>query len=901
MKNSFFTQVSGGVLNMLRSSGSVTNCSFVKLVCQGLDSLLAAANSSVIFQNVIIEDFRGQGRGSLMDLEQDTSFTGAQLLISNVTSCLIACITLSNTAFLLVDSQVKTLPSNFISATDASIVLQRVLVQDTVRLDKYGDGGLLLCQNCKRITVESSIFQALKGRNGGVMYIANTNPKKLLGELSNLNYILEVTNCTFKGSSAVAAGGALYLSEGNAKVVNCVLQGNSATVGGALELLCAPEVTSYRCDYFFSNTTFRDNWGRDGGAIHYNVLLPRLVDSILVNNTATFGPDLGGVPCSLHSVFPLATPFQLISGAQLNQTLTFGVYDSLNQLVTSDNEDTCRVTVQVAGVTIQGNTIAPVQGGKCLFDALTVKSDPGNEFKLIFTSTAVDYNLPEPNSNITQLPYQVPVLMINCSIGWILSGGVCQQCPRGQYSFTPSETVCSVCKTGMDCKGGAEVDIVSGYWRSGNYTDRVYKCTIEKNCLGGEGIGNCIHGNTGKMCAVCEEGWFRNGQFSCSQCSDPTQALVIGVLGGTALLVFLLLMVYTSIKYARRNAKTTSVLLRILLNFMQEIVILRNLDLKWPESVDKVFGGLKQIWAVDYTFTSYKCGYSEESNSTDSVFMSQKIVCVGPVVLVLLCFVTWGLVAVGKRSMMYLKCHLVGTYIILHSTVLIQIFTTDLSILSCLEVEGHKWLLTDMRIECWTGEHLRSVLMYTLPSLLVWCTALPLLLLMAIVRERGKNNDETLVRYSFMCKGYKRYLYFWQYLIIFKKYLILLFIFLLSPESPTLTAVAMVYCFLLYIFAQMYYKPYLTSALNLTEVSAVGFSVAVLATGLSGSNIDPRLTLVSDILMGVTFLVLAIFVGYMVIQVLSAVCTWKKKTQVETKDKKEYSSVRPSNTTLVVS
>lgn len=891
--------MTGGILNLLRSTGIVTNCSFVGVVCQGLDSFLAAANSSVTFQSVSIEDFRGLGRGSLMDLEQDSIFSASQLSISDIKSCLIACITLSATTFLLTDSQIRSLPSNFISAEDATIVLERVGVQDTVELDQYGDGGLLFCQDCKRITVLSCSFQDLKSRNGGVMFITYSNPKKLIAEGSG--YLLEVTNSRFERNSAVAAGGALYLSEGNAQVVDCAFQGNSAVTGGALELLCSPEATSYRCDYFFSNSVLRDNQGRDGGAIHYNVLLPRLTDSILANNTASFGPNLGGVPCSAHSEVPLATPFELISGAQLNQTLTFGVYDSLGQLVTSDNDNICRVTVQVAGVTIQGNTISPVLNGKCIFDTLIVKSDPGNRFELIFTSTAVDYNRPEPNFNVTQLPIQVPVLMVNCSLGWILSGGVCQQCPRGQYSFNPSDNVCSVCGTGMECRGGADVAIVSGYWRSQNHTDRVYKCTIEANCLGGEGTGSCTSGNTGKMCAICDQGWFRNGQFSCSQCSDPTQALVIGVVGGSALLFFLVLMVYTSIKYARRNAKTTAVLLRILLNFIQEVVILRNLDLKWPETLDKVFGGLKQIWAVDYTLTSYRCGYSDGSNSTDSVFMNQRIVCVGPVILVLICFVTWGLVAAIKKSLIYLKCHLVAMFIILHSTVLIQIFTTNLSILSCLEVEGSKWLLTDMRIECWTGEHLRSVLIYTLPSLLVWCIALPLILLIAIVRERKKSDDEALVRYSFMCKGYKRYLYFWQYLIIFKKYLILLFIFLLSPESPTLTAVAMVYCFLLYIFAQMYYKPYLTQALNFTEVSAVGFGVSVLITGLSGSNIDPRLSLLSDILMGVTFLVLVIFGAYMMLQVLGAVCTWRKKQVYEPRSKKDYASVRPSNTTLVAS
>lgn len=833
-----------------------------------------------------------------MDIEQEAIFAVENLTIKNITQCEIACIMLSASQFKLTNVQAWGLPSNFISGEEAMIYLEMVNATKTVELPVYGDGGFIQCMDCLGVVIGNSRFVDLKGRNGGVVYLANTNPNKLIAKLKTETYLLDVQNSVFEGCSAVTSGGVWYLSEANAHVVNTVVTGNSAYNGGAAELICTPEATSYRCDYSFGNTSFSGNWAENGGAIHYNVLLPQLNDTEFVNNRAAFGPDLAGVPCSLQALTTPPTPFELIPGAVVTQNLTFGVFDSSNQVVTSDYEDTCRVTVYTAGVTIQGNTIAQVIAGKCVFDALTVIADPGYEFEMTCTSTAVNYDKPEPNSNITEVPITIPVRMANCPIGWVLSERVCVKCPRGQYSFNPLDAACLVCSTGMECNGGADVGVLGGYWRSGNFTDSVYKCTSEENCLGGEGIGKCTDGNTGRLCAVCDEGWVRTGQFACSQCSDPTQALVIGVLGGSALLVFLLLLVYTSIKYARRNAKTTAVLLRILLNFIQEAVILCNLDLKWPNTISNVFTGLKTIWAIDYTFTSYQCSYSSGDNSIDSVFMNQRVVCIAPIVLIIFCLLIWGLVAILKRSIMYIKCHLVATYIVLHSAVLIQIFTTNLSILSCLEVENRKWLMSDTRVECWTGEHLETVLLYTLPSLLLWCVALPVALVIGIVKERKKNDDQTLIRYSFMCKGYKRYLYFWQFLIIFKKYLILLFIFMLSPESSTLTGVAMVYCFLIYIFAQMYYKPYLTTSLNLTEVSAVGFSISVLVAGLSGSNIDSRLAIITDVLMGVTFLVLLIFVVYMSVQVLAAVCTWRRKQPLEHKDKKTYTTVRPSNSSI---
>ena len=72
MVNSTFENVNGGILSLLRSSGTVQDCVFRNLTCVGMASLLSSTNSTVNFTNVQIVTFDGEKRGALMDIEQDS-------------------------------------------------------------------------------------------------------------------------------------------------------------------------------------------------------------------------------------------------------------------------------------------------------------------------------------------------------------------------------------------------------------------------------------------------------------------------------------------------------------------------------------------------------------------------------------------------------------------------------------------------------------------------------------------------------------------------------------------------------------------------------------------------------------------------------------------------------------
>jgi len=379
--------------------------------------------------------------------------------------------------------------------------------------------------------------------------------------------------------------------------------------------------------------------------------------------------------------------------------------------------------------------------------------------------------------------------------------------------------------------------------------------------------------------------------------------MIFGVLNMVGMVIFMVVIVILSIRSAEKEAKTTSVLLRILMNFMQEIVILRNLDLDWPLEVSDFYTGVKQTGNVNYSLISYSCMYGKTESGVDTVFNDQEIVLYLPIGAFLVCAVVWAIAALIRRKLNYLKTHLLMTISVVHTTFLMHIFQTNLSMLSCTQKmeNGTTWLLSDLRVQCWVGKHLNYVLWYTLPSLVIWCVVLPVGILVLIVKYRKDlRTSNNLIRFSFLCKGYKPSMFFWTFLVIFKKYFILIETVLFSQQHPALPALAIIICLLIYIILQIYYKPYLKPSLNATETLAIGSSITLLLTGLTGSSMSKDMSALVTIFVVIAFTALGLFFLYLLVQVVWSLLKemkWVQKILERRRRKKvaiDYESVNQS-------
>ena len=82
----------------------------------------------------------------------------------------------------------------------------------------------------------------------------------------------------------------------------------------------------------------------------------------------------------------------------------------------------------------------------------------------------------------------------------------------------------------------------------------------------------------------------------------------------------------------------------------------------------------------------------------------------------------------------------------------------------------------DYSMECWIGTHLKWVLLASIPSLAVWGIGAPMLAFLHLKRNFSHLEEEEFKRpYGFLYLGYKKNRYYWEFIILYRK-LIMIFI-----------------------------------------------------------------------------------------------------------------------------
>jgi predicted outer membrane repeat protein len=120
---------------------------------------------------------------------------------------------------------------------------------------------------------------------GGGMSIFNSNPI--------------VTNCTFSGNLATAAGGAIYNNNYSSPTfINCIFSGNSAQTGGGIDNRGGASPT-------FVNCTFSENSASYGGGISIDSAGSTVINSTFSQNIASNGGaiySLGSLLTVINSI-----------------------------------------------------------------------------------------------------------------------------------------------------------------------------------------------------------------------------------------------------------------------------------------------------------------------------------------------------------------------------------------------------------------------------------------------------------------------------------------------------------------------------------------------------------------------------------------------------------------------
>jgi hypothetical protein len=120
-----------------------------------------------------------------------------------------------------------------------------------------------------------------------------------------------------------------------------------------------------------------------------------------------------------------------------------------------------------------------------------------------------------------------------------------------------------------------------------------------------------------------------------------------------------------------------------------------------------------------------------------------------------------------------------------------------------------------------------------LPSIILWGILTPTSALMILVKYRKHLDDlNAKVRFGFLYTGYQAQMYYWEFVILYRKVLIIVFAVFFTNISIPVQALCVMLVLLVAFILQMKKNPYLTPILNDLELRAVVVGTLTIYCGL---------------------------------------------------------------------
>ena len=139
-------------------------------------------------------------------------------------------------------------------------------------------------------------------------------------------------------------------------------------------------------------------------------------------------------------------------------------------------------------------------------------------------------------------------------------------------------------------------------------------------------------------------------------------------------------------------------------------------------------------------------------------------------------FIFWLGYSIIKKNFWYLKYEFVATIVILFFLIHPILIKSMFSAFSCQEIdEGELWLVVNLEIKCWEEEHLFYALIVALPSIVVWGIGVPAFCLLLLFKKFRKRLNEVnvKVRFGFLYNGFEKTEYYWEFVIMYRKIVII--------------------------------------------------------------------------------------------------------------------------------
>ena len=735
--------------------------------------------------------------------------------------------------------------------------LTELVIQDNIFRENYNDfGGAIEISNVQDSLVSGNLFNDNQANTGGTLYLFTRVVNN-----SQLNHHSVVNNTFLRNKASAGNGGALATSN-----VDVELRGNwfeeniansTEAAGGAVEVSCP---LALWCNITIQDNHFTSNKANSkGGAIAWTDSFPRIANNYYFNNSAEYGADVASYAVKLallsyedqivsylnmHESYPLVLQLKNVaSGQKVKETIRLGLFDQYSQLTVTDFISSAYLEpFNNSSLLIYGQLNMKVEGGVFVFQDLTLVAAPlTTQFLMVVSngiSTGDKAKARDPNDYF-------PVVLVEaefrkCVSGESLQNNVCEVCPKETYSFDPSQP-CLLCPSSAICYGNDTLVPKPGYWRITNTTDVFIECLYSEACVGSPAppyalslTGNCAEGYSGNLCQQCIQDYSRTGRYQCTLCPSAVSNLIITVLIVIVALVVLALVVWTAITSALKPQSLIATYIKIFTNYLQMVVVSTSLSLNWPNFAKTFLNSQEMAGGLAEQLFSFECLLEDVGVSTrDMYYVTLQIFAALPAVLVLLAMVVW-VVLRGCKKVEQMGRKMVASAVIILFILHPSLTRSMFSLFACMDLgDSQLWLINDLSIVCWSRSHLQQILMVVLPSMAVYIFGLPLLSLLYLLRKRVKLESMDLkLMLCFLYKGYRRPHFYWEFVILYRKVLMIAAFVFLASVSITVQSLTVLAILLLSLFLQILINPFYERSLNRLEIKSILVSAITIYSGL---------------------------------------------------------------------
>ncbi|KAL4503050.1 hypothetical protein ABPG72_014279 [Tetrahymena utriculariae] len=742
-------------------------------------------------------------------------------------------------------------------------------------------------------TLTGVTFKGNTAIQGGGLYISYNN--------------LKLIQCDLQ-SNIAEQGGAIYFLTSDSNPNTLVLQKstiklNQAQYGGGIKIIGSNS---------FNKTQFHQHFLKQKKAF------PQLQqNSVVSGNTASnSGNDVTSYPVGLK-IYQNRTykPYDNSQNAVVLNSWSPGV--STNQelfvyLTGKDGNIQKLDTGQTATLTVSLNYASPssvpssaqisgvstvnydaIIGGFYLRD-VQFQQQPLSQIQVKMQSSIILIPIFDANGQLTSIDtsYNLPLIinMRDCIIGesFIATSGQCFLCANTTYSIVPNSTSCLDCpKIGVkSCPGGSVLNLEPGYWRPSKDSDLIQECSNQQsNCVGGKGVGDqlCQEGHIGALCEVCDisarfwlESYSNSNQFSCGKCKDTSNntlkivgltfytliAILFSVKSTKALLdSYIITFYFQQIGFIQKSAKQSTesvgIIIKLFTTYLQLIVVITTFNLQLPPGISEITINVGD--PVQQMSFSMDCGLYKISGNIPMTYfrlMWSQLMPLLYVISYLIGYFIYQKIRKVKSRAVIAWIAFIYIYISMQPSIVKQ----NIQTMSCRSISGMLFIKSNVSEQCYTGQHIKYILLLILPTLALWVFLIPLYLFRSMYKNKDKvicqyynsyiqlslthsfiiyflklNKISMQYKFGFLYTEYKKNSYFWELVKVYQKTFITFFINIYDSYN-IIKGLFVVLVLFIYLKLQIKYQPYLEKRfndldqnLNLTVMASIFISMFILS------------------------------------------------------------------------